>query len=476
MAERRVSHLGMPSSGSETGLAAALDCVDVGVLTVDGGLRVSFANAACRRLLDLPSMACAAGAGLPDLLRTLAERGDLGLGDIEAVVERSLAPVRAGLRHATVLRRRNGQRTAIDGAPLGDGGYIHTVTDVTAQHLANEALRVANRASVLALADLAEFRDTDTGDHVVRVSRLVHEIARAMRAGGTLTVADPESLCEQVAVASMLHDIGKVTVADGILRKPGPLDPEERRMMQLHSIEGHRLLAKAAAISPAGSHLALAAEIARSHHERTDGAGYPDGLAGEAIPIAARIVAVADVFDALNGERPYKQAWPEEKAVAYIRDNAGTQFDPAVVAAFLDVLAERAKTPVIRWEPEMSVGNPQLDRDHRVLIGLVNQLAHENSLADRVMLDLVLDELAGYVASHFAREEEYMAAIGFVSLDLHRAQHRGLSRELDDLRLAVAEGRTPPAERLHLFLANWLRRHILVEDMRYARAVAEAAG
>ncbi len=456
-----------PSAPDSSVLAAALDCVDMGVLVLDARLYVGFANEGYRRMMGLTADVCSAGANFVDVLWILADRGECGGGEVEDIVERRLEPVRSHRRISELWQRPTGQVLSIGGAPLADGGYVYTFTDVTAQHIAAESVKAASRASVLALADLAEFRDTDTGDHVVRVSRLVHEIARTMRRQGTLDVADSGLFCGQVAVASMLHDIGKVTVSDDILRKPGALDDEERRQMQLHAGEGHRLLSKAAAIAPPGSYLVLAAEIARSHHERTDGGGYPDRLAGEAIPMAARIVAVADVFDALTGERPYKKPWPVEEAVAYVVQQAGRQFDPAVVDAFKVVMADRAKTPAIRWVPEMSVGNAMLDRDHRILIGLVNQLAQEDNHDDRAMLDLVLDELAGYVASHFAREEEFMAEVGFDGLEMHRAQHRRLARELNKFRTRVAAGKALPGEHLQMFLASWLRRHILVEDMRY---------
>ena len=129
--------------------------------------------------------------------------------------------------------------------------------------------------------------------------------------------------------AAPLHDIGKLGVPDAILLKPGPLDAAERARMQTHADIGRRILG--GSLSPV---LRLAEEIAHTHHERWDGAGYPRGLAGDAIPLVGRIVAVADVFDALTHARPYKPAWPADRAFAELCAQAGRQFDPGVVNAF----------------------------------------------------------------------------------------------------------------------------------------------
>jgi putative two-component system response regulator len=129
--------------------------------------------------------------------------------------------------------------------------------------------------------------------------------------------------------AAPLHDLGKIAIPDSILLKPGRLEPEEYEVVKTHAVLGARVLADS------GSELLVVAEqIARSHHERWDGEGYPDGLAGEAIPLVARLVGVADVFDVLVHERPYKEAWTVEDAAREIRSGAGTQFDPEIVAAF----------------------------------------------------------------------------------------------------------------------------------------------
>lgn len=173
------------------------------------------------------------------------------------------------------------------------------------------------------LARAAEFRDNDTARHLVRMSHYCEVLARAIGLG------DEEA--KLLLHATPMHDVGKIGIPDNILLKPAKLTSEEHDNMEKHAEFGAKII---------GEHedtlLRLAREVALSHHEKWDGSGYPNGLAGENIPLAGRIVAVADVFDALTSWRPYKDPWPEQEAVAYIRENAGKHFDPALVAAFLD--------------------------------------------------------------------------------------------------------------------------------------------
>jgi putative two-component system response regulator len=178
------------------------------------------------------------------------------------------------------------------------------------------------REIVTLLMKAAEHRDCETGHHVVRVAEYVRLIAEALGFG--------DARSRELSLASTMHDVGKLSVPDAILLKPGPLEPHERIRMQEHAAAGSRIL------SESGSELMkLAAEIAATHHEKWDGGGYPLGLKGEQIPLSGRIVAVADVFDALTSERPYKAAWPALKAREAILSEAGKHFDPQCVAAFI---------------------------------------------------------------------------------------------------------------------------------------------
>lgn len=177
------------------------------------------------------------------------------------------------------------------------------------------------------LARAAEFRDHTTGQHTRRVGELSALLASILGL--------PEDQVELIRTAAPLHDVGKISLSDAILLKPGRLSPEEIKLNRAHTIIGAELLS--------GGHFPLmkmAEEIALTHHERWDGNGYPHGLRGEEIPLSGRIVAVADVFDALIHERPYKPAWPIEEAAAEIARQSGRQFDPKVVEALLYLLSE----------------------------------------------------------------------------------------------------------------------------------------
>jgi putative two-component system response regulator len=182
---------------------------------------------------------------------------------------------------------------------------------------------VASQIEILErLAAAVEFRDDDTGQHTRRVGHIAAELARECGL----------SRAEQGLVrrAAPLHDVGKVAVPDSILLKPDRLTPEERSIMQRHSATGARILRRGR--SPL---LRMAEEIAMSHHERWDGSGYPHGLAGEAIPIAARLTSVADIFDALSHDRPYRRAWSRERVLAELEAQSGAGLDPTIVAACL---------------------------------------------------------------------------------------------------------------------------------------------
>lgn len=177
------------------------------------------------------------------------------------------------------------------------------------------------------LALAGEMRDNETGLHVARVGRYSRLLADGLGL--------PPELCFMIEKTAPLHDIGKIGIPDSILHKRGELDGDERRIMNTHTEKGAELL---------GEHdsmlIQMAASIARSHHERWDGSGYPLGLRGESIPIEGRIVAVSDVFDALTTKRPYKDPWPVERAVEYMRANAGSHFDPSVVRVLVERLED----------------------------------------------------------------------------------------------------------------------------------------
>ena len=201
-----------------------------------------------------------------------------------------------------------------------------------------QQLRASNEATVIALADLAEFRDESTGRHIVRVKRLTNALVARLHEQGKLAGEVPDTFKAMVGVASILHDVGKVTTPDHVLLKRGILTPDERSVMQEHAGKGQHILERAAKLINGESYLSFGAQIAGAHHECYDGSGYPKGLKGVDIPLASRIVAVVDVFDALVHRRLYKAPWPVSQALDYMRKAAGTQFDPEVLAAFLEIV------------------------------------------------------------------------------------------------------------------------------------------
>jgi hypothetical protein len=193
-------------------------------------------------------------------------------------------------------------------------------------HRALTELEIAQSETVRRLSMAVEFRDEDTGAHIERIGRFSTLLAER--------IGLERELCERLAYAAPLHDVGKVAIPDAILLKPGSLTAEERAIVETHTEEGHRLLR-----GSSSSILEMAAMIALSHHERWDGGGYPRGLAGEEIQIEGRIVAVADVFDALTSDRVYRAAYSVEQAVQMMRGQRGAHFDPALLDAFLEVLS-----------------------------------------------------------------------------------------------------------------------------------------
>jgi len=203
-----------------------------------------------------------------------------------------------------------------------------------------EEIEIGHQIAVKALASLAEFNDIGTGGHLNRIRNYVVSLATKLSEGGTCycLVNNKNVMIEELGLASLLHDIGKVAIPNEILSKPGRLTPEEIVMMQKHTVVAGEILGRANAIYRAqfgmDSYLELAKEIALYHHERWDGKGYPVGLAGADIPLSARIVSVADVYDALRSSRPYKAPWTHEEAVREILLGRASQFDPMIVDAF----------------------------------------------------------------------------------------------------------------------------------------------
>jgi putative two-component system response regulator len=238
----------------------------------------------------------------------------------------------------------------------------------------NELLRTRD-AVIFGLARLTESRDLETGNHLERISVYSTRLATAARRDPRFSSQITASFVRLIGISSVLHDIGKVGIRDSILLKPGTLERHERPLMQLHAEIGGRCIREIETRLGKSNFLAMAREIAFNHHERWDGMGYPKGLAGNEIPLAARIVSIADVYDALSTKRVYRDALPHQRCVEMIRSEAGRQFDPALVEIFLKLELEFgeiaqscrdasqlvkssppvAETPIIAIETEASI-------------------------------------------------------------------------------------------------------------------------
>ena len=190
---------------------------------------------------------------------------------------------------------------------------------------------------ILVLADMVESRDENTGQHVRKTSAYVEIIIEELRREGLFSDQLTDEFAEDVIHSAPLHDIGKITIPDAILNKPGRLNDDEFMIMRSHAAAGRDIISNIIEMVPDSQFLKEARNLAAHHHERWDGKGYPDGLSGEDIPLSARIMAVADVFDALVSTRSYKKGFPFEKAISIIEEGIGTQFDPQVARAFLNI-------------------------------------------------------------------------------------------------------------------------------------------
>jgi putative two-component system response regulator len=211
----------------------------------------------------------------------------------------------------------------------------------------------------VALVSLSAFRDTETGDHLLRVRWYSEALAEQLAMSSRYREQISEAFLRQLYQASPLHDIGKVGVPDSVLRKPGWLEAAEFEALKRHTVIGGDILSQAALKMPHAEYIKMAAQIARHHHERFDGTGYPDGLGGQAIPLAARIVAVADMFDALTSERVHRERLSAADAARFIEEEAGGQFDPVIVRSFRSRFAdfEQAHAKFVEGLPAVDEGD-----------------------------------------------------------------------------------------------------------------------
>ena len=212
-----------------------------------------------------------------------------------------------------------------------------------------ETISKMQNALIVTLADLVESRDENTGQHIKKTAAYVKIILEELKREGVYKEQLTDSFIENVVDSAPLHDIGKIAVPDSILNKPGKLTKEEFDLMKTHTTAGGKIISSIIDTVPDSHYLDEAKNLATYHHERWDGKGYPTGLAGEDIPLSARVMAVADVFDALVSKRSYKEGLPYEKAFSIIEEESGTHFDPKLVHAF-----NEAKGSVLKVAKEFS--------------------------------------------------------------------------------------------------------------------------
>ena len=242
------------------------------------------------------------------------------------------------IRPSVVLARVRTQLEAKQARDLLRGQNSFLEAEVARRMAENELIQAI---SIRALARLAEIRDPETGNHILRTQAYVELLARRLQSHPRFAATLSDDYIKLLARSAPLHDIGKVGIPDAILQKPGKLDAEEWEIMKTHARLGAEAIEQADLDSEKQlAFLTLAREIARWHHERWDGAGYPDGLQGEAIPVSARLMAVADVFDALISPRVYKAPIPLAQACEIMRAGRGSHFDPDACDAFLDVFEQ----------------------------------------------------------------------------------------------------------------------------------------
>ncbi|MDA1089594.1 MAG: HD domain-containing protein [Proteobacteria bacterium] len=219
-----------------------------------------------------------------------------------------------------------------------------------------EEIRRTRDTTILTLASLAETRDNETGAHILRTQRYVKALAESLKDHPRFSDFLTEDAIDLLYKSAPLHDIGKVGIPDAILLKPGKLTDEEFEIMKTHAAIGNNSLAVAEAELGRNDFLGFAREISLSHHEKWDGSGYPQGLSGDDIPISGRLMAVADVYDALISKRVYKPAFPHEKAMEIILEGRGKHFDPDIVDALLD--SEDTFKDIARVYCDSAYGNP----------------------------------------------------------------------------------------------------------------------
>ena len=326
---------------SEEKYRSILESIEEGYYEVDPDGRFTFVNDSTSRILGPPKA---------DLLQMrieqfLADENDRTLGDTFSQCRRTGRPVKAfdcELQRAAAVLHVEGSASPLYSPTkewIGFRGMLRDRTEKKRLEMdlleSSRKLQHARAATILGLAKLAEYRDEGTGTHLERIREYARLLAEEMATAPSCRDQIDPSYVEDIYQSAILHDIGKVGIPDAVLLKPGELTDEEFEVIKCHTIFGGDAITAIQSQIEGRSFLNIGREIAYNHHEKWDGSGYPRGLRGADIPLAARIVAVADVYDALTTQRFYKEAFSHAKSLQIIASLRGTHFDPEVVDAFM---------------------------------------------------------------------------------------------------------------------------------------------
>ncbi len=338
-------------------LHATMQMMSQGISVIGDDGRCIMVNDKACELLNIPKSLILKQPPLTEVIKFQSDQGELGSGlsiaegPAQEYVDGQVWDVNERKSQRYLCRNRSGQYVEVDIHRMPSGDVLRTYTDVTKceevnrqlkvvldeyQTLSEHTLQRARYQVILALTELSAVRDNETGLHTRRTQLYVKSLAHSLVKSGQYAEHLSEEQVDLLVKATPMHDLGKVGIPDNILLKPGQLTMDEWRIMQTHCMLGESILLAMAGLNKVDdSVFVVAAKMAGSHHESWDGSGYPRGLSGQSIPLSARLMALADVYDALTTARVYKHAWTHEEARDEILSLDGVKLDPLIVAAFL---------------------------------------------------------------------------------------------------------------------------------------------
>ncbi len=363
-------------------------------------------------------------------------------------------------------------------------GMVQRVVNHEVLNIRDFELEETRKDAIRSLGMASQYRDDDTGWHIMRMTNFAMAIAKAFGMS--------EKQRELLHIATPMHDVGKIGIPDAILLKPEKLSPEEFEIMKTHTDIGVSIL------SGKDPMIVAAREIAGSHHERWDGTGYPNGLSGDEIPILARICAVADVFDALTSKRPYKEQWEVEEAIDWVISKSGTHFDPDIVCAFEvalpeilrirelyrdDIIDPRKSVTLpslppranswVAWDKNLSVGIDTIDEHHRYLFDLINDLFEvvSNNRGVREVARLI-NATDAYAKVHFRAEEQMMRRFDYAGIHLQEQEHQAFETKIREFYEELYDNPLIAQFDVLSYLRDWLIHHIRIEDAKLSALVS----